>query len=1201
MGNLSRGTAAISYAVAVALALGAACTLNPSIPNARVVCDPAAPKCPSGFSCERIEQASVPIGICCRMAGCSQNLTPEQIGGIVDAGVGSGLIDAGADGATCVEEACTTNPGAPCVEGRIKCGSDSRTCMDGPKARDGTLCGSNGNMICVNGTCGACTAGTACTTNSDQCTNGVVVCSPAGCSNGTTKSPGASCGTGQVCSAAGTCIPCASGAACATNSGAPCSRGAIACSTGAPQCLDSGDAPDGTNCGIDRVCKTGACTSCVAGTVCTGNPGGMCKLGVVACGTASGCIDGENVGAGAACGSNMVCNGNGLCVMCEAGKACTTNPGAPCKTGVTECTTGAPKCVDTGNTAAGTTCGTNQVCNGSGTCVTCMAGTTCTTNPSICRNGMISCETGAPTCVDGTNKPSTATCPGGPMCDGNGFCGACVAGQTCTSNPTACKQGTTTCGTTTTCTDGANRAAGTSCGVGMVCNGSAVCVPCASGQSCSTNPGPCKTGTTSCSTGAQTCVDGSNKPGGTGCGMNMVCNSAGACVACTANENCNTNPTACKTGVTSCMTGAPVCLDFGNRSPGTSCGAGMVCDGSGACRACTAGQTCTGNPNPCYNGTTSCMSGTQVCVDGTMKAAGTGCGTNQVCNANGQCMLCTAGQTCTTNPRAACVNGISACGTGVQTCVDDTNKAAGTSCGTNMVCNGSGTCVACTAGSGCATNPNLCKNGMTSCMTGASTCVDGPGNVMAGVSCGSNRVCDGAGFCGACTEGQSCTGNPGICYNGVASCMSGSSMCVNGTPKAGGTNCGTNMVCNGSGTCISCTAGTACTSNPNLCKNGMNSCMTGAMTCVDGGNKAPGVSCGTNMVCNGTGTCVACAAGGSCTGNPNICKNGTNSCMTGAMTCVDGGNKAPGTSCGTNMVCNGTGTCVACTAGGSCTGNPSICKNGTNSCMTGAMTCVDGGDKAPGLGCGTNMVCNGSGACVPCTAGGSCTGNPNICKNGTNSCMTGGMTCADGSNKTGGTSCGTNMVCDGNGTCGACTPNQTCASNPNPCYTGITNCMSGTMTCLDNAPRGAGTPCGTNMVCNSANVCVPCAAGASCTTNPNTCRDGRIDCSTGAALCLDGPNKTNGTGCNDGNNCTRTDICTNGNCGGTAYNCPLPGPGHFACQSNTCNGSGGCILMNINEGQPCFDCCVGSGAGATCNSGSCTGGGCCNSVSCCNM
>ena len=132
---------------------------------------------------------------------------------------------------------------------------------------------------------------------------------------------------------------------------------------------------------MDKVCKNGSCTTCAAGTVCTSNPGGACKLGVVACGSASGCMDGENVSAGTACGSAMVCNGNGQCVMCDAGKACSMNPGAPCKTGVVDCSSGAPRCLDGGDTAAGTTCGTNLVCNGSGTCVSCTAGTACTTNP----------------------------------------------------------------------------------------------------------------------------------------------------------------------------------------------------------------------------------------------------------------------------------------------------------------------------------------------------------------------------------------------------------------------------------------------------------------------------------------------------------------------------------------------------------------------------------------------------------------------------------------------------------------------------------------------------------------------------------------------------------------------------------------------------------------------------------------------------
>src|SRR4029079_14916444 len=132
---------------------------------------------------------------------------------------------------------------------------------------------------------------------------------------------------------------------------------------------------------------------------------------------------------------------------------------------------------------------------------------------------------------------------------------------------------------------------------------------------------------------------------------------------------------------------------------------------------------------------------------------------------------------------------------------------------------------------------------------------------------------------------------------------------------------------------------------------------------------------------------------------------------------------------------------------------------------------------------GTNMVCNTSGTCVSCTAGGTCTGNTNPCKNGVYSCSSGGMLCVDGSNKMGGITCGTNMVCYGNGNCGNCTANQSCTTNPNPCFTGITSCSTGASVCNNNTQKATGTSCGTNMVCNSAGNCVACTAGAACSTN----------------------------------------------------------------------------------------------------------------------
>jgi hypothetical protein len=482
------------------------------------------------------------------------------------------------------------------------------------------------------------------------------------------------------------------------------------------------------------------------------------------------------------------------------------------------------------------------------------------------------------------------------------------------------------------------------------------------------------------------------------------------------------------------------------------------------------------------------------------------------------------------------------------------------------------------------------------------TCIDGPGNVPGGTNCGSNLVCDGFGFCGMCTQGQSCSGNPGICYDGTASCSTGMSMCVNGAPKMAGTGCGTNMVCNGGGGCVACTAGISCTGNPNPCKSGTTTCSTGSQTCIDGGNKMGGVNCGTNMVCNGMGACIGCTAGQTCMGNPNPCKNGTSSCMTGALTCVDGGNKSAGTICGTNLVCDGAGGCVPCTAGTACTTNPSICKNGMTSCMTGMQTCVDGANKSPGTNCGTNLVCDPTGTCISCTAGGACTGNPNVCKNGVNSCSTGALTCADGSNKMGGTNCGPNMVCDGNGTCGNCTANQTCTTNPNNCYTGITSCMTGTMMCNNNtaAPKAAGTNCGTNMVCNGSGTCVPCTAGLACTTNPGQCFNGVTSCSTGVQTCVNGTPKTNGTGCNDGDACTYGEYCSAGICtGGNAYYCPLG-----ACITDSrCDGSGGCINTIVPNNTFCGypeDCtCCQCSPNGKCQNGVCHFTSCCSTAICC--
>ena len=165
--------------------------------------------------------------------------------------------------------------------------------------------------------------------------------------------------------------------------------------------------------------------------------------------------------------------------------------------------------------------------------------------------------------------------------------------------------------------------------------------------------------------------------------------------------------------------------------------------------------------------------------------------------------------------------------------------------------------------------------------------------------------------------------------------------------------------------------------------------------CIESGNRANGTSCGTNMVCN-NGTCATCSAGGACTPT-NPCHMGTLTCTTGAPTCTDTGqNQADGTSCGTNLVCK-TGSCVSCTAGQACQPtNP--CATGVTSCATGASVCTVSGNKGAGTLCGAGQSCANGVLTLPamCNAAGTCAAATMQCSTGCNTAGTDCATCPTG-------------------------------------------------------------------------------------------------------------------------------------------------------------------------------------------------------------
>ncbi len=255
----------------------------------------------------------------------------------------------------------------------------------------------------------------------------------------------------------------------------------------------------------------------------------------------------------------------------------------------------------------------------------------------------------------------------------------------------------------------------------------------------------------------------------------------------------------CRTGAIDCSTGAPVCKEIGNAKDGTVCGVDQVC-AAGNCTACAAGGNCTPANTPCHDGVFACDTGAQVCIDrGTNVSNGAACGAGQVCN-TGVCVACVQGLACTPADQA-CHGGAIECGTGSPVCKDTlANVANGVSCGKDQVCNG-GTCTACAAGAVCTPTVAPCHAGVFACNTGVRICIDQHQNLDDGTNCGQDLVCR-TGGCVACVTGASCVPASGPCHVGVTSCTTGISVCIDtNAPQTEGAACGTGLVCH-TGSCV---------------------------------------------------------------------------------------------------------------------------------------------------------------------------------------------------------------------------------------------------------------------------------------------------------------------------------------------------------------------------------------------------------------
>ena len=130
-------------------------------------------------------------------------------------------------------------------------------------------------------------------------------------------------------------------------------------------------------------------------------------------------------------------------------------------------------------------------------------------------------------------------------------------------------------------------------------------------------------------------------------------------------------------------------------------------------------------------------------------------------------------------------------------------------------------------------------------------------------------------------------------------------------------------------------------------------------------------------------------------------------------------------------------------------------------------------------------------------------------------------------------------------------------------------------------------PCEDGNACTSGELCKDgeCKNGGSVfCEDSNGCTDDSCDPATG---CVNIPNTDS---CDDDNDCTHTDLCSNGTCGGTEYECDQPEQCETV-EGATCIGDGTCTYPTAPmDSMPCDDgnaCNVGE----ACADGACAGGG----------
>jgi hypothetical protein len=784
------------------------------------------------------------------------------------------------------------------------------------------------------------------------------------------------------------------------------------------------------------------------------------------------------VQSGTNCGGSLVCDGASSCVQCLSASTC---PGTDTDCHTRSCISG--QCGIT-NAAANTLAAVQtprdckkNVCSG-GVAVPVNDDLDLPVDSNPCTADV--CTAGTPS---NPNVQSGVSCGQNTICDGQGTCVTCVTASTCPGTDTDCHHRTCTSGTCGI----ANTAMGTPAGAATQTIGDCKQIQCDGQGSVMTatdisdKPVDGKACTDDICTGGV--PSNPNLSSGTACGTNLMCDGSGGCVGCVTAANCGTDTDCQKRTCTNGMCGVDNTA-LGTLLPATAQTPGdckkMQCDGQGHAQpanddndkpvdsnACTQDVCTNGNPsNPPENSGTACNQGGGSKCNGLASApACVQCLQDSECTNTitvCQTRACTNGMCVVSNKANGTVTGNQTTGDCKKNVCLDGAEVPMNDVGDVRVDNNGCTADVCTGG--VPSNPPLAQN--TPCNEGGGTRCNGSTTAPACVQCNVATDCSGSD-----TECQTRTCTVGVCgfdfaANGKATSDQITGDCktkvcngTGGTTQAAnaddvhpdGNDCTADLCTGGAATNPSLPQDTPCNSNNGTRCNGS----TSTPLCVQCNADA---DCGTNTACK-TFMCTAGVCGSSnkpdgfVVANPlaGDCKKDL--CMSGLVMAdavadgdlpVDGlpctldictigvASNPPlsaGTICGPNLMCNGLGACVGCLTAADCPLPPNACQ--VRACTAGACgftnVAADTVVSDTPLDCKVD-TCDGNGNVQtvadindkpvdnnPCTDD-VCTGkdpsNPPVAK---------GLACSNG---------GSGTVCDDGGHCVECLDATTCPGGP---------------------------------------------------------------------------------------------------------------------------------------------------------------------------